>query len=337
MFQRHGSRLHHGEGRGALLDLGLGYLQLLIHLGVGIVLELHLILKVFLLGTVGLQDKVLVGVGVGGVLLPRRHIFLLRLHEKLLHIGQVIAGFLRAVLGYEGLQAVLDRVGHHCRDDRVLVGHLNGDDTGLLVYRAVDALAYLVGYVVLHLAEMKRVHLRAVAREGHIVGLQLRNNVVQQTGRKCVPGFLGVVQQIVVVVGGHTAVFRGHLNGKQTHDEVVRSYQVGIQLWIDGIAAAAEVHVHTHHRGDGGYVGGEAVAGGRLGSEHHRCLVLLGRAEGHGQTQNGCYAEKYGHHQLVFADDFQQFDEVDHNFFAFSFFHICSVFLTYRFFSTRRL
>ena len=180
-------------------------------------------------------------------MLAGRHIFLLGLHKKLLHIGQVIAGFLRAVLGDEGLQAVLDGVGHHGRDDRVLVFHLNGDDTGLLVDRAVDALAYLVRYVVLHLAQVKRVHLRAVARKGHIVGLQLRNDVVQQTGRKCVPGFLGVVQQIVVVVGGHTAVFCGHLYGKQTHDEVVGAYQVGIQLWIDGIAAAAEVHVHTHH------------------------------------------------------------------------------------------
>ena len=61
----HSSSLHQREGGGTLLNLGLGGLVLGHQGSIGVVLQLHVVLKVVLLCLVTLKHNVHIGIGIG--------------------------------------------------------------------------------------------------------------------------------------------------------------------------------------------------------------------------------------------------------------------------------
>ena len=133
-----GGTLEGGEGRGLLLHLGLGVLQLGGDGIVGIELQLHLVLQVVELGAHTLEDDILVGIAERGIELTGLVVLTLGLDIELLIVLQVLTGLAGAVVGDELLQTCLDGVGNSGTDEGVLVGNLNGDDEGLLIDITLD-------------------------------------------------------------------------------------------------------------------------------------------------------------------------------------------------------
>ena len=133
---RDGGALKGGEGRGLLLHLGLGVLQLGGDGVIGVKLQLHLVLKVVELGAHALEDDILVGIAEGGIELAGLVVLALSLNKNLLvvlEVGTYLAG---AIGGDEALQAGLHGVGNSGTDEGVLVTDYNSDDERLLIHIA---------------------------------------------------------------------------------------------------------------------------------------------------------------------------------------------------------
>ena len=131
--------MERGEGGSFLLHLSLGGQHLSCHLLVGVELQLHVIFQFGQPAARALQDDVLVGVGKLGVKAAGPVVAGLGLALNLLVVLQVYAHLRRAVVGNEFLKSRLDRIGHGGANDGILVGDLYGDDHGLLVNVADDA------------------------------------------------------------------------------------------------------------------------------------------------------------------------------------------------------
>ena len=107
LFDRNRGRLEGGESRGIFLDLRLGQTQLSGNLGVGLILEVHLVFEFGEFATSGLEQNIAVGIDMTGMGAAGLFVTLLGLGIEFLVIFQIDTGLLGAVVGNKFLKVSL--------------------------------------------------------------------------------------------------------------------------------------------------------------------------------------------------------------------------------------
>ena len=212
--------LEGGERRCLFLHLRLSSKKLRRYLLVGVVLQLHLVLKISLALPHRLQNDILIGISKLRITLTRLIITRLGLGSYLTVVLQIDTGLTGAVVCDELLQTGLDRVGHVRTNHCILIRDIDGDDHRLLVDIADNILIDGLDNLGLILGQTKRidffVHLFFLALEDAEKGLHTSSP----------PRGLLFLTEIVVVTQGAVfltfflVAFNSHRDRKQTGFEV---------------------------------------------------------------------------------------------------------------------
>ena len=231
----------HGEDGGALLNLGLGSLQLCVDGGIGVVFQLHVILDVLHFHLYAAQCHVSAGISHVGILLAHLFVFALGLGSQFLVVFVVGTHLVGTIVRDEYLQAVLDGVGQTLADQRVLGIDADGDDARLLVDDDINVLAGLVQYVFL----LPRQVVRVVALLAAASLLALGQQAFHPFDGVVPPRLFLVFHQVVVVGSLDFPVLALHHDLHETAAEAVVPHQVWVEQWRDGIRRLHAVQVQA--------------------------------------------------------------------------------------------
>ena len=246
LLYRDGHGLHYGEHWLRLLLLDAGGLELGGHLGIDLVGEVHLLAQPLPLGLGGLQDDVLVGVGVLGVGLLGGVVLRLPLGADGGEVLRVLPGLGGPVVRHVLLQVVYHGVEDGGGDERVL--HDEGE-LRLARLLGVHRHHYVLGEILYHLPLLLGKVLHHQWTAGPFLFLGEKRHCQADgfpRGREHAgpPWAFLALKHVVEKSRGKLAVRRADFKVEKLKDKRHGVDHVREHLHAYGVHAAVEVHAH---------------------------------------------------------------------------------------------